>query len=1340
MPPLSDEKLRILTFPQHIKGDKLDLHILLLPTQNLLNARSPFASQLDAGATIMLPRFITANLGLEIITIKGLSTYPFSDGTVLDGEGITADPHPTNLSFPGNLPILYEGLAARFKIDVSATSPPVTKGTVPPFADSDGIRKYLPLSYRNAFNFTNVRTEFAKTDDSYHCAIKRSPGLNPAFKQSKDDVSWGRAIAFCLRQPLLAESIGLLHRLQLSLPTDDYFANGGWVYCDLTSDPNEFDILEADKDKELKLYAARIPNIDDERQLFAPILFPVVPKVQPNGEFDILKIEAADYDDGFAKIVHAVQPVSANLLSEEPDGIHVQKDVGIRLGWDDEQLLIWQNRQVLADPNTPGKRIDAPLGVFTYRVDVKETNAPQWRSLVLIQSKVELTLAGELIAPAETPLETGVQVYPARINGDLNTPLWLPSYFSQWFGSSLVLPDTRAAQLDASGALAEPGLYQDANIPAKPDQKGGLYEPLLPEDCELKYGKEYEFRVRLADLTGGGPLIGDVELNDAPATSSSIIFKRFVAPKQLKVVPEGPQPAPARPAPTAGTSVFYEGDSFEVSRPRLGYPALLFTEMDTNDAFQKLLDDKTFLHTGKTGDETIKETREVSYFDPDVDQMMVIVEVKALLLDNLASLNQREAFIPLYTTFRKFSNDPDEPFTLELEYRDANVIDFGNKINLGDLNISQTEIDNSDEIVLPKSRNIRITLFPVCSDKPEKPAYFGFAETLFAGEFVRTGEPVQFFVRQDATEEQRFFRTDLESRQLQGIYLPPDPPQVNNPASFIAEIVAGKELEQSTLVQRLASQLRVDFKGLSLIGKPGERIQFGCSNRIRHTLAPDNSSVTFATKGDLINHWLCVLSFEVSRDWTWDGMSETGIEIRREKQFTDEPATLGEDVVGYVQLKKTASRLAAMPHPDRTFTRIVFIDAVEPKKDLDKPSTNAQPFPNTIDAKYTLVPHFIGSVSNASTTNESESRELQLPVTTIPAQVLKIVAAGFALSPYRRNEGYSETAVRERYLWFEFEAPIRDPNDTCFARVLTYAPDPLLSYPNPDQGLVKQDDLPLAIHPEPIRVITRGHGNDNAGLDAMQMMTPETAPPDVPLVKLSPVHYLLPLPPGLHNDSGELFGFFTYELRVGHTNRIWCTARGRFGHPTRVNGVQHPAPALKCLVDRTPKKISVTAQYAQALFNGKNVTSKPPKTEIWCLLYAQLRQADDKENRNILLSEVKQKYVDPSAQLQISVGDLLRLRTELPIKTANSLKVNLDEPATGIAEWTETEIRQLLDQFNLARGTRLSVLAVEMMPRYDQYIFEDRNPKNEFVRPLSNDLGFYRILRTSPLVAAPEIC
>jgi hypothetical protein len=74
--------------------------------------------------------------------------------------------------------------------------------------------------------------------------------------------------------------------------------------------------------------------------------------------------------------------------------------------------------------------------------------------------------------------------------------------------------------LEESGALANPGRCSDASIPANPGQKDGLYEAILPQDGELKYGREYEFRVRFADLTG-----------------SSIVLKRFVASKQLTLNP-----------------------------------------------------------------------------------------------------------------------------------------------------------------------------------------------------------------------------------------------------------------------------------------------------------------------------------------------------------------------------------------------------------------------------------------------------------------------------------------------------------------------------------------------------------------------------------------------------------------------------------------------------------------------------------------------------------------------------------------------------------------------------------------------------------------------------------
>ena len=1322
-PPLSDVKLRILTFPQRISGRSLDVNVLLLPTQRLLYDQVDFPSTLNPGTTIKLPKFLNANLGLEIDAIRGLATYPFSDPLVLAADEATIEPFSTDAALPADLPTLYEGLHARFKID------PNTPGGVPP-PDTDAIRKYLPVSYRTAFNFTSPRTEYAKTDDSYHCAIKRSSEANPTFKQSGDVITWGRVIAFCLRQPNLAERIGLLYRLNVTLSSNDYFKDGGWLSCRLASTLADFSIV--DPAKELRSYAARVPAIAQDRQLFAPILFPVVPgPAQPNGDFDTLKIEASDYDDGFAKIVHAVQPVSANLLAEEPDGIHVQKDIGVRLGWDDEQILIWQNRQMLSDPSTPGQRVEAPLGVFSYRVDVREKNDPEWHSLVRIRNKNALLLAGTQISPGHTEVETGVQVFPSTVNGDTNAQYWLPSYFAQWHGPSLVLPDDRAAQLDATGALETPGTYHDANIKANPGQVANLYEALIAPEAELKYGHDYDFRVRLADLSGGGPLEGDEALNDAPATSARLTFRRYIAPKQLTVTPDDPQPDP-----DAGALQIYAGHSFTVSRPRLGYPALLFTEIDTDTAFTHLLDDKAALHPSPPiGTQTIAEYRDVSYFDPDVDQILVVVDVKTLALDTQASASGRENFIRLYSTLRDFDADVEEPFTLQLEYHDANVINFGDTNDFGDLGISKAAIDAMDAIPLPKSRDIRFTLYPVCKEKPALREYFGFPKTRVDDELYLLGELAQFYVREDADEETAFFRPGLESDQLQAIYLQPDPPQLNNALTVVSDIVAGKELHQPTLMERLSAQIDVDFKGLTLIGKPGQRMLFGCSNRIRHTLAPDNSSLTFATAEELLNHWLCVVSFDVQRDWTWDGLADAGFTVERTREFKGEAGTFEKETVGQIEWRKTASRVATTK-PDRSFTRVLFVDAVEPKKDPAKPATAAHPFPNVIDLSYTLTPAFIDAVNPAAAAREAVKRTVEVPVTTIPAQVPKIVGAGYALSPYQRNHEYSETAVRERFLWLEFDAPIADPNDTYFARVLAYAPDPLLTFPNPDQVVVRQDDPPLAIAPELIRVITHGHGNDNAGIDAMQPMRAETPDPSAPMTPVTPTRYILPLPPGLHAESPELFGFFTYELRVGHTHRIWCTAQGRFGHPTRLSGVQHPAPPLKVLVERTPGVMSVTAPFATAVFNGRNVTSRPPKTEIWCMLYAQALQADGKRYRNILLAESRLDFV---RREHPEIAGFLTRRGDLDLKTFNSVIVNLDEPATGASAWTDKEIRQLLDNFHLDLDTPLSVLAVEMMPRYEQYIAFGQ-PGDPDSRPLSRELGQYRILRTSPLVAAPQVC
>ena len=100
--------------------------------------------------------------------------------------------------------------------------------------------------------------------------------------------------------------------------------------------------------------------------MFASILFPVP---APPLSFDENIVEAQTWDDGFAKIVHCTQPRSGDLLDDgtNPTITPVQ-DAGIQLGWDDEQLVIWFNRQADADPLVEQR--DSPLGIHGYRVDV----------------------------------------------------------------------------------------------------------------------------------------------------------------------------------------------------------------------------------------------------------------------------------------------------------------------------------------------------------------------------------------------------------------------------------------------------------------------------------------------------------------------------------------------------------------------------------------------------------------------------------------------------------------------------------------------------------------------------------------------------------------------------------------------------------------------------------------------------------------------------------------------------------------------------------------------------------------------------------------------------------
>ncbi|HRP90366.1 MAG TPA: hypothetical protein PKX92_10010 [Edaphocola sp.] len=1243
------------------------------------------------------------------------------------------------------------------------------KHRAPKALDADiTLRKYLPKTYRQSFNFTAPRVKNAVTDDSYRCAMRdqKPPLVMPIDKQ----VSWGKVYAHLLRQPLMAKNAGLIYETKIQLAEGD-FENGGWIYVDLNI-ASEYGIIQQASlgDVEgpfIKRYAARIPFLkkNEARSLFAAVLFPVMkPGDSPIGVYDELFYEASQYNEGFATIVHANQPISGNLLQEEQDGFHPQKEIGLRLGWEDEQILVWYLRQLSLDQNT-NERLDAPLGITGYHIDVKKSTDPDWESLNSVESNGELLL--EQIGLGTFKGELPYQVYPTKIydGNDEAKNYWLPMYFANWNNASLVLPDKTAALI-----------YQNANDKTKPVEVTDTYSPLLTK-TKLEYGNEYHFRVRFSDISGGGPA------PDAPSPSEFAIshiakepFKRFLAPNAVNIINNDD-------IRSNTDDENFEGSSLIISRPVLGYPSVVYTGKYL-DPVGKLVHSVNDILTEQQNSGNTSGGRAFGIPDPDVVSVEIKVEVETLGMDNLASDNGKEHYITLYKTYRNFiafdENNPEGQIDIPITYKDVNVL------NLLDQSTPFPEIADNDfialtegAIILPTARNLRITLRAIGEKKSN---YWG-VENIADPDFdSRFGKKTVLQLRRDSLAKSEIFANVQDAKTIQGIYLQPDPIIIKKDPLFFATLQGNNiELQIPDIVQRLGSLLDIKVKDLTLLAKNGERLQFWCSNMIRHSMSPDNSSLTFANKNELQNHWLVCTILYIDRDWTWDGLEDSSFHIFRKRKMTHDQGDFQETFIGDLELKRNTSFQAIQKGRDgkvhREYTKIILIDVVD-----NKPAEGK--FPDTVTLEYRVEPMFKNFPAPALAESYQTEHPLVLPTTINPSQSPKLVAAGIALSPYVRNEKYSATEVRKRYLWLEFDKAPLDPNDALFCRVLAYSPDQLISNNHPSL-MTQIEEPPLPLDPEYTRVVIPDSGFDNNGLNAMQQMEKST--------DKERHYYLLPLPPGLHHESPELFGMFTYEFRFGHTDKIWSTSQGRFGRALRVSGLQHPAPALTCLLNRNEIEISVNAPYAIAVMDGKNVTANPPRTSIWALLYAQVKQADGLDFRNILLDEIQLEplpEVDIKSRFEITKrkleADNLKLKeqgrptieiTNNLIRENTHLQIAWEKESTkqAFGKWRNTDVNKMLDLYGLSRASSLSVICVEVFGQITnayEHIDDFENNKRKLVQktalefnssialelkrtlhkqegeappkrpldPLNSQLGMYRILRTSPLVEVPFIC
>ncbi len=1395
--------LSLMTFPQQFDGKFLTVNIVLIPRN-----KNPF----DTWPTGILnpasvPGFANLQPEFQLAVVKGTDDFPLSNTIeperfpILRQVNFKAVPQKAEV-----IKLVEREMGVPVVDTIDQPQDPLTTAEI-----SKSIKKYLPASYRNSFNFTQPRHENAVTDDSYHCAMKDI--VPEATYIPRKRLSWGKVFAHILRQPLLAKACGLIYTVKLEVEDPSWFENGGYVYAEITNPEYlqaQAKLLESPDGPLIKRYAAKIPSLipGQARPVFAPVLFPVLYKKisdsndpAPPGPWDQLFMEAHLYNDGFAKIVHANQPCSGNLLKEVQDELPPQSDAGIRLAWDDEQLLIWYIRQLMENPSLPAgskERLDAPLGVMGFHIDVKKSGGTDvWESLNEIQiNESENVFRG---LTERTSVELPYQVYPNKISGPNSSNYWLPMYYAKWIGKSMVTQDQDAIEIYRTNS-------KNSKIMGEEEKDEGVKpnHTLIPApiSIQLRYGNAYEFRVRLSDISGGGPSVTENLWNHAPKPDALVSFRRYVNPGMLRIF----KPKELR----ENERIYFNGNKDEtefngnsviqIQRPLLEYPAVVFT-----DKYQKLGQDPVAMLKALT-----IENNELkpALPDPDVKKVEICVEVKSLRMDTMKSQNGKDSFITLYKTTRAFPENFDGELSIQTEFIDVPVLNLGMEDSpFKTIGIDFQQIHSSSTLLLPSCRHIRVSLRAVAEVDGDQSDYFGFINQ-DRDKDSRYGKVQQLMFYKESSVESGLLVPFENIRPLQGLYFKPDQLPTIKQKKIEKLIRVEAELMQPGVVQRLASALGVRCKGMTLVARKGERIAFGCSAQIRHTLAPDGSSITFASKSDLYHHWITCLSYSLNRDWSWDGLQDVAFVIKRSHKFRRDASneTRHEKYLGDIELKHSVSfealQVDDFGQVNREFTRIIYLDALDPKKELKiGEETEAelqavssaffeenknqfqtllfsrQRHPDELWAKYTIVPKFRKGLPQAE---ELELEEIKLPTVLTPFQMPKISSVGLAFSPYERSDNYSSSEVRKRYLWVEFEQPIQNPDDAYFCRMLANAPDQLIASNLEDQSWAPEES-PISLDPEEARQIVPGQSDDKAGMGAMQQMMKSTD---------SDKHYILPIPPGMHSESPEMFGFFTYEFRVGHAHtgtlngdNLWSTAQGRFGRPLRVTGIQHPAPTLLCTLNRNNEHLYVSSPFAKAVFNGKNVTARPPRTSLWTLLYAQVHQADGLDFRNVLLGELEMREgvsinTHEKEQHRLNaIRESTYFQTQLPeykkgifelnqsaIKASALIASIKDAQPVGTAVITSLQIAARLIELGLPEDSPLSVLVVEVFGNITNVHDHIRDSYREFYaskdkesgekkshtrtgfdgnsdsRTLYDNLGHFRILRTSPLTKVPFVC
>ena len=98
-----------------------------------------------------------------------------------------------------------------------------------------------------------------------------------------------------------------------------------------------------------------------------------------------------------------------------------------------------------------------------------------------------------------------------QVDGRKNLNYWLPMYFANWMGHSMVLPDPDAAAIyqttnvDVTADPVDAGNNTGTGVSGPAQNQLNAIYAAGAINTQLRYGHNYEFRVRMQDLSGGAP-------------------------------------------------------------------------------------------------------------------------------------------------------------------------------------------------------------------------------------------------------------------------------------------------------------------------------------------------------------------------------------------------------------------------------------------------------------------------------------------------------------------------------------------------------------------------------------------------------------------------------------------------------------------------------------------------------------------------------------------------------------------------------------------------------------------------------------------------------------------